>query len=114
MFSYQVDWVDLATGRVIESVQRSNPIVDSWYADGKGVVRLGVGSDRDSGEQRYLYRANGNEPLRTVQKVIDKDFVGAGIRPIVFLDEPDMAIVISNHEGYSAIYKANKIGRAHV
>lgn len=107
MFSYQVEWVDMATGKVLELVQRPNPVVGGWYADGKGVVRLGVGSDRDTGEQRFLYRSKAGEQLRTVQKVIDKDFVGAGIRPIVFLDEPDMAIVMSNHEGYSAIYKAN-------
>src|SRR3546814_772113 len=52
MFSYQVDWVDVATGKVLENVQRTNPIVDGWAADGDGVVRMGFGSDRDSGEQR--------------------------------------------------------------
>ena len=107
MFSYQVDWVDVATGKVLENVQRTNPIVDSWAADGDGVVRMGIGSDRDSGEQRYLYRSNAGENFRTVQKVIDKNFTSAGIRPLVFLNAPDMAIVSSNHEGYRAIYKAN-------
>ncbi|SBV33606.1 conserved exported protein of unknown function [uncultured Sphingopyxis sp.] len=106
-FSYQVDWVDVATGKVLENVQRTNPIVDGWAADGKGVVRMGFGSDRDSGEQRYLYRSNAGENFRTVQKVVDKNFTGAGIQPLVFLNEPDMAIVSSNHEGYRAIYKAN-------
>src|SRR3546814_20456645 len=53
------------------------------------------------------YRSNEDENFRTVQRVIDKNFTGAGIRPLVFLNEPDMAIVSSNHEGYSAIYKAN-------
>lgn len=106
-FSYQVDWVDVATGKVLETVQRTNPIVLGWAADGNGVVRMGFGSDRDSGERRYLYRSGPGENFRTVQKVIDKDFTGSGIQPIVFLDEPDMAIVSSNHEGYRAIYKAN-------
>ena len=106
-FSYQVDWVDVATGKVLENVQRTNPIVDGWAADSTGVVRMGFGSDRDSGEQRYLYRSNEGENFRTVQKVIDKNFTGAGIQPLVFLKEPDMAIVSSNHEGYRAIYKAN-------
>lgn len=107
MFKYQVDWVDVATGRVLDTVQRTNPIVDGWSADGKGVVRLGYGSDGDSGKEVFLYRSKAGENLRTVQRVVDKDFVGAGIRPIVFLDEPDMAIVSSNHEGFTAIYKAN-------
>lgn len=106
-FSYQVDWVDVPTGKVIETVQRTNPIVRGWVADGKGVVRMGFGSDRDSGERRYLYRSGPGENFRTVQKVIDKDFTGSGVEPIVFLDEPDRAIVSSNHEGYRAIYKAN-------
>lgn len=106
-FRYQVEWVDLATGKVIELVQRPNPIVDGWAADGKGVVRMGFASDPDSGEERYLYRSGPDENFRTVQKVRDENFVGKGIRPIVFLDEPDMAIVSSNHEGYRAIYKAN-------
>ncbi|MFA9201621.1 MAG: alpha/beta hydrolase family protein [Cypionkella sp.] len=107
MFKYQVDWVDVATGRVLDTVQRTNPIVDGWSADGKGVVRLGYGSDGDTGKEVFLYRSKEGETLRTVQSVVDKDFVGAGIRPIVFLEEPDMAIVTSNHEGHTAVYKAN-------
>ncbi|MBD3729129.1 MAG: S9 family peptidase [Sphingomonadales bacterium] len=106
-FLYQVEWVDVATGKVLEVVQRANPVVDGWAADGKGVIRMGFGSDRDSGQERYLYRSGASDTLHTVQKVKDEDFTGKGIRPIVFLDEPDMAIVSSNHEGYRAIYKAN-------
>ncbi len=107
MFKYRVDWVDIASGKVTGTVQQPNPIVDGWAADGKGVIRMGFATDGDSGEERYLYRSRAGEPLATVQRVTDKDFAGAGIRPIVFLDEPDMAIVSSNHEGYRAIYKAN-------
>lgn len=107
MFRYRVEWVDVATGKVLEIVQPANPIVGSWFADGKGVVRMGSAGDRDSGEERYLYRSGPGQAFTTVQRVKDKDFSGAGIRPLVFLDEPDMAIVSSNHEGYRAIYKAN-------
>lgn len=106
-FRYEVDWVDVATGKVLDIVQRANPIVDSWVADGNGVVRMGLSSDSDTGQQRYLYRSGPGDTLATVQKLKDKDFSGAGIQPIVFLPEPDMAIVSSNHEGYRAIYKAN-------
>ncbi len=107
MFKYQVDWVDLETGRVTGSAQRTNPIVDDWFSDGNGVVRMAYGADRNSGRETYLYRSREGENFRTVQRVVDRDFVGAGVRPIVFLAEPDMAIVSSNHEGYRAIYKAN-------
>lgn len=106
-FRYQVDWVDYTTGSVLETVQRANPIVNGWVADSKGVVRMGYGSDADTGKERYLYRSGPGENLRTVQTVTDTDFTGAGIRPIVFLDEPDIAIVASNKGGYNAIYKAN-------
>ena len=106
-FLYQVEWVDYTTGKVLEMVQRSNPVVDGWVADGNGVVRMGFGSDRDSGKDRYLYRSNADENLHTVQTIKDVDFTGAGIRPLVFLDEPDMAIVSTNKDGYGAIYKAN-------
>jgi dipeptidyl aminopeptidase/acylaminoacyl peptidase len=68
---------------------------------------MGFGGDRDSGKDSILYRSDGKGTMKTIQKVVDKDFTGAGLRPQVFLDEPDMAIVTSNHEGYSAAYKAN-------
>jgi prolyl oligopeptidase PreP (S9A serine peptidase family) len=106
-FRDQVEWVDIASGRVLDVVQRPNPVVGGWAADNKGVVRMGFGGDGDTGEQRYLYRSNPGDPIQTVQKVVDKDFAGAGIQPIVFLDEPDMAVVSSNKDGYRAIYKAN-------
>ncbi|WP_423142891.1 alpha/beta hydrolase family protein [Parablastomonas sp. CN1-191] len=107
MFNYRVEWVDVATGKVLSVVQQPNPIVGGWFADGNGVVRMGTAGDRDTGEERYLYRSGEGQAFTTVQRVKDKDFSGAGIRPIVFLDEPDMAIVSSNHEGHRAIYKAN-------
>ena len=107
MFRYRVEWVDLATGKTLEIVQQPNPVVGGWAADSKGVVRWGGASDRDSGEQRSLYRSKAGDPITTVQKVVDTNFTGSGIDPIVFLDQPDMAIVSSNHEGYTAIYKAN-------
>lgn len=106
-FRYRVEWVDVATGMVQSIVQQPNPIIDGWFADGHGVVRMGTSSDRDSGQDSYLYRSGRDDTFKTVQKVKDTDFSGRGIQPIVFLDEPDMAIVSSNHEGFRAIYKAN-------
>lgn len=106
-FLYQVEWVDYTTGKVLDIVQRANPVVNGWAADANGVVRMGFGSDRDSGKDRYLYRSGPDDTLRTVQTVKDESFTGAGIRPLLFLPEPDMAIVSSNHEGHRAIYKAN-------
>lgn len=106
-FRPEVVRVDVATGKIVETVMAPNPIVSGWAADGKGVVRMGFGGDADTGEERLLYRSDANGQMKTTQKVIDKDFTGVGIRPQLFLDEPDMALVSSNHEGRSAIYKAN-------
>ncbi len=106
-FKYRAEWVDVATGKTLDIVQQPNPIVGGWFADHQGVVRVGSSSDRDSGEEKLLYRSKAGDPITTVQKVKDTNFTGAGIRPQAFLDEPDMAIVSSNHEGRRIIYKAN-------
>lgn len=98
--------VDVATGK-FERFQRPNLIVDSWFADGDGNIRMGTAFDPDSGESRILYRSGDSGNFRTVQKVVDEDFVGEGLRPEIFLDEPDMAIATSNHDGFSKVYKVN-------
>ncbi|SMQ60405.1 Dipeptidyl aminopeptidase/acylaminoacyl peptidase [Altererythrobacter xiamenensis] len=98
--------VDVATGK-FERFQRPNLIVNSWYADGDGVVRMGTSYDPDNGESRILYRSGDSGNFRTVQKVVDENFVGEGLQPQIFLDEPDMAIATSNHDGFSKVYKVN-------
>ena len=98
--------VDVSNGR-FQRVQRPNLIVGGWFADGDGVVRMGSAYDRDSGEERVLYRSGDSGNFRTVQKTIDENFVGEGIQPEIFLDEPDMAIATSNHDGFRRVYKVN-------
>ncbi|HCF24111.1 MAG TPA: hypothetical protein DER67_00965 [Novosphingobium sp.] len=106
-FRYRVEWVDIATGKSLDIVQQPNPVVGGWFADASGVVRVGQSSNRDTGEEKMLYRSKAGDPITTVQKVKDTNFTGAGMRPVAFLDEPDMGIVSSNHEGRDALYKAN-------
>lgn len=98
--------VDVATGKFTR-VQRPNLVVDSWFADGSGTVRGGATYDGGSGEERILYRSDDSGNFRTVQRTVDENFTGAGIRPEIFLDEPDMAIATSNHDGYTRVYKVN-------
>lgn len=99
--------VDVETGK-FNIVQNTNPVVSDWIADGKGIVRAGLGSDRDSGKQRLMYRSNENEQFRTVSNEADATFTsGSQIIPRIFLDEPDMAIAISNKDGFSKVYKIN-------
>lgn len=107
MFHPEVVRVDVASGKVIEKVVGTNPIIRGWYADGAGVVRMGVGYDRDTGKTRMLYRSNGSENFKTISNEADKDFTDAGISPSIFLAEPDMAIVTDNRSGFRKAYRMN-------
>ena len=98
--------VDVATGRYTV-VERPNPIVDEWIADGKGVVRAAISSDSRSGKERLMYRSGPGEQLHTVESGVDTTFTNANIMPVVFLDEPDMAIAASNKDNYRRLYKVN-------
>jgi dipeptidyl aminopeptidase/acylaminoacyl peptidase len=98
--------VDVETGK-FNIVQRPNPVVGSWIADGKGVVRAAIGFDGDSGKQRLMYRSGPGGNFDTVANVADKTFTDANIVPQVFLDEPDMALALSNKDNYRRLYKVN-------
>ena len=106
-FRPEVVRVDLTSGKVVETVVRPNPIVTGWFADGKGVVRVGTGSDPDTGKARLMYRSNARENFATISNQADKDFTGAGIQPSIFLDQPDMAIVTDNSSGFRKAYRVN-------
>ena len=107
MFLPEVVRANVQTGKITDILQRPNPVVDSWFADNHGIVRGGFGSDSRSGKQRILYRSDEKGTMRTVSTNVDEDFTGDGIQPQMLLDEPDMAIVSSNKDGYSKLYKAN-------
>lgn len=102
----EVVQVDVATGKYTV-VQRPNPIVGSWIADGRGVVRAGLGYDPASGKQRLMYRSNAGEPMRTVSNEADRTFTDAAIIPQIFLDEPDMAVALSNKDNLRRVHKVN-------
>lgn len=95
--------INVETGR-LHVVQRPNPLVSSWYADGQGVVRMGTSGDRRSGRQRILYRSDANENFHTVQNE-RQDRYGTGLVPSIFLDQPDRGLVVSNADGFAALYE---------
>jgi dipeptidyl aminopeptidase/acylaminoacyl peptidase len=106
-FNDEVVLVDVNTGK-FSTVQRPNPIVNQWYADGKGVVRAAAASDGNSdvtGKSRLLYRSNASEQFRTVVNDSDATFTGTQVRPSVFLDEPDSAIAMARKDNYRRAYK---------
>jgi pimeloyl-ACP methyl ester carboxylesterase len=98
--------VDVNTG-AFTVLERPNPIVDQWIVDGHGVVRAALGGDPDSGKQRLMYRSRPGGSFDTVSNEADKTFTQANIVPQVFLDEPDMAIALSNKDNYRRAYKVN-------
>lgn len=98
--------IDVNSGK-IEVIMRPNPVVQGWFADSSGVVRGGVGYDRDNGKRRLLYRSDGSGPVKTVINEADTDFTGSGIRPVMFLPEPDMFLVSDNKDGFAKLYKVN-------
>ena len=54
-----------------------------------------------------MYRSGPNEQLHTVANSADPTFTDAQIVPRVFLDEPDMALALSNKDNYRKLYKVN-------
>lgn len=98
--------VDVRSGK-FKTIMRQNVEVRSWFVDGKGVIRAGVGNDSDSGKQRLMYRSDGNSVMKTVSNEADTTFTGTQIIPDIFLDEPDMAYATSNKDGFRKVYKVN-------
>ncbi len=98
--------VDVRTGK-FNIVMRPNPVVSSWIADGKGVIRAAYGSS-DDGKERLMYRSSEKDVMRTVSNAADTTFTNSNlIVPEVFLDEPDMAYATSNKDNLRRVYKIN-------
>lgn len=106
LFRPEVIDVDVRTGR-FKLVQKPNILVGSWAADGKGVVRMGVGYDRDSGKTRVLYRAQPGDNLKTIYDKADPSFSGDSLVPEIFLAEDGKAIVTNNKDGFTKVYKVD-------
>jgi dienelactone hydrolase len=98
--------INVATGK-FETVMLPNPSIGGWDADSKGVVRGGRSYDGDSGKNKLYYRSTEKENIKSVESTVDKDFVGAGITPQIYLNEPDMVIATSNKDGFTKVYKVN-------
>ena len=96
--------VDVATGR-FKRVQRTNPVVRGWAVDSKGEVRAGFSSSGSTGKTRMLYKAEGENNLKTVYNEADATFTESLPAPHMFIPGTDYAYTVSNHEGYDAVYK---------
>ncbi|HEY0412088.1 MAG TPA: S9 family peptidase [Allosphingosinicella sp.] len=95
--------VDVATGNY-KVVVHANPLVQDWRADENGVVRVGTGSDRDTGKVRVLYRPDGNSNFTTIVRE-RADMHNDLVAPSIFLKGSDKAYALSNRDGYRALYE---------
>ncbi len=98
--------VDVRTGRYT-MVQRPNPEIGQWFADANGVVRMGVGYDRDNGRQRIMYRSSADGTFRTISNEADPSFTDAGLNPLWISPTSDYALARDNRDGFAKIYRVN-------
>ncbi len=104
-FRPEVIDLDVRTGK-FSTVQRPNVFVGQWIADGKGVIRAGIGGD-DDGKQRLMYRSTPDEALRTISNEKDPTFTGTQITPDIFTLDGDIAYATSNKDGFRKVYRIN-------
>ncbi|AOH84427.1 peptidase [Sphingomonas panacis] len=94
---------DVSTGRS-KTVVHSTDTVMSWYADGAGVVRYGVGYTDQNRSYRALYRDQPTGSFHVIERA-----KGAGNSldnyPALFLPDPGKALAIHDDaDGFSTVY----------
>ena len=102
LFNQEVVEVDVATGRqrLVTAPRRG---VSNWYADGEGNLRLGTSFDSRTGRLQALYRSGGEGNFHTIIRERMERYATAPL-PVAFLPG-EKALVVSRHEGFSAIYE---------
>ena len=98
--------VDVSDGSY-KTVQRTNPVVRGWVADGNGMVRAGFNRDSKNGKVRMLYRSENESNFKTVYNEADATFTGTLPSPRMFIPGTDDAYVISREDGYDKLYRMN-------
>ncbi|MCD2322467.1 alpha/beta fold hydrolase [Sphingomonas sp. IC-56] len=99
----QVDEIDVSTGRRRMVVSGREGVM-SWFADGSGTVRMGIGMSLDGRNRRLLYRDDAKASFKTVDRArTHQDTLSV---PAMFLKERGKAVMIADDaEGYSALYE---------
>ncbi|MEG3087740.1 alpha/beta hydrolase family protein [Sphingomonas sp. PB4P5] len=94
---------DVSTGRATTVLRPTEKVMD-WYADGGGIVRLGIAYDDTSRGYRLLYRDRAEQSFRTVAKARGT-MASLGDVPAMFLAEPGKGIAFSDDDGFDALYE---------
>jgi acetyl esterase/lipase len=95
--------VDVSTGKS-KSVLRPYPGVASWYADGTGTVRMGIGTALEGRSQRLLYRDGDGDRFSVVDRANSRKGQQL-LLPTLFLPEPGQALAIDDKDGFDALYR---------
>ena len=99
----QVIEIDVSTGKW-KTVVRPHPQVVSWYADGSGTVRMGVGATNEGRSLRLLYRDRDGDGFGIVDRANSRKGQKL-LLPSLFLPEPGQALAIDDRDGFDALYK---------
>lgn len=102
-FYPRVDEIDVATGKR-HTVVNSRSGVWDWYADGDGVVRMGIGMSDDGRSRRLLYRDTAGAEFRTVDRAKTRE-EGLTVPAMFLKDQGKALIVTDDKDGYSALYE---------
>ncbi len=102
-FYPRVEEINLATGRR-KVVQTSREGVWSWYSDGSGVVRMGIGMTDDGRSRRLLYRDHDGNAYRVIDRAKTRD--DTLTVPAMFLPDLGKAVMVGDDDkGLSALYE---------
>jgi dipeptidyl aminopeptidase/acylaminoacyl peptidase len=93
---------DVSTGKS-RLVAASTDQVMSWYADGKGTVRLGIARNDERRSSRALYREADGQSFRTIDRTHGRG-TSLGNLPALFLAEPGKAIAFDDDNGFDQLY----------
>jgi acetyl esterase/lipase len=99
----KVEEIDVAANKR-RTVLTGREGVMNWYADASGTVRMGIGTTLDGRSRRLLYRNNGREGFRIVDRA--KGIHDSLAVPALFLPEPGKALAIQDDDnGFSSLYE---------
>jgi dipeptidyl aminopeptidase/acylaminoacyl peptidase len=93
---------DVSTGR---SKRAAGPVTDvqDWYADGAGIVRVGISYNDSTRSSSLLYRDKQGANFHTLARAHGRGS-SLGNIPAMFLPEPGKAIAYDDDGGFNALY----------
>jgi dienelactone hydrolase len=107
----EVNEVDVSTGKSKVVVNPTAPIA-SYYADGSGFVRMGVGHDPETQRSKLVYRSPGQKAFSVIDRAnrkLDEKLVV----PAMFLADTGKAVTYSDDEnGFTSLFELELPGLA--